>query len=185
MDEEELLQVDRARGLLAPGWIGPDQAAAVAAALPELPERVVPWLRELAAAGDWSRFGPLVLTAQWLRPPGLAPVLRGVLEQGGPHGGVATREDLVSALGELGDPEAVPTLVRFFEETWPGEQPYHSTSAKALEALGFIGTPKALAALREIATDASRPDPLRWEAAVQAGIEEELGFDEDEMLGVP
>lgn len=51
--------------------------------------------------------------------------------------------------------------------------------------LAEIGTPDALRLLRGIATSAPGewPDPLRWHAAEELGIEDELGFDEDAMLG--
>jgi hypothetical protein len=39
--------------------------------------------------------------------------------------------------------------------------------------------------LHGLAEDAGRPAPVRWEAAVELGIEDDHGFDEDEMTGPP
>ena len=63
--------------------------------------------------------------------------------------------------------------------------PFFPVCIKGIQALGEIGTPDAEQFLKTLATSAPGewPDPLRWHAAEQLGIEDELGFDEDQMLG--
>ncbi|WP_053743392.1 HEAT repeat domain-containing protein [Streptomyces sp. NRRL WC-3618] len=63
--------------------------------------------------------------------------------------------------------------------------PLYALCVKAIQSLGEIGTPEANRFLKGIATSEPSvwPAPLRWHAAEELGIEDELGFDEDEMLG--
>ncbi|MEW2567518.1 hypothetical protein [Streptomyces sp. NPDC047070] len=63
--------------------------------------------------------------------------------------------------------------------------PFYALSIKGVQALAGIGTPEALRFLEGIARSAQGewPDPLRWHAAEELGIEDELGFDEDAMVG--
>ncbi|GAB2906909.1 HEAT repeat domain-containing protein [Streptomyces mayteni] len=180
--DDDRAAVERVDRLLGAGFVGDERAAEVVEAEPESAARLVDWLRGFAAAGDWPRFGRFVLLAAFVRPPGLGPVVRGVLERA-PEG--VNRGDLVEVLREIGDPEAVPVLLRYLDEVWPREAPFHSTGPKIVEALGAIDTADARRALRDIATGDRHPAPLRWYAAVELDIEDELGFDEDEMLGGP
>jgi hypothetical protein len=95
------------------------------------------------------------------------------------------REDLVDMLGELRAPEGVDAISALIRERKRSDGPFFPLCVKGVQSLGEIGTPDALALLRGIAmsTPDEWPDPLRWHAAEQLGIEDELGFDEDEMLG--
>lgn len=63
--------------------------------------------------------------------------------------------------------------------------PMNALCVKGIQSLGEIGTPEANSFLKDIATSepSAWPAPLRWHAAEELGIENELGFDEDEMLG--
>ncbi|RKN40341.1 HEAT repeat domain-containing protein [Streptomyces hoynatensis] len=173
--------IDRVDLLLGAGFIGDEKAARIVESVPETPGAIVDWLQQFAAAEDWRRFRRFALLAGSIKPPGLAPVIREALDRT-PTPAEVNREDLVEILGEIRDAAAVPTLLRFFEETWPKEAPFHSASVKSIQALGTIGTPEAQQALRGIATNDRYANPLRWYAAIELEIEDELGFDEDEML---
>lgn len=62
------------------------------------------------------------------------------------------------------------------------DAPAYWLCQKVVSALGEIGTPDAFERIRQM-TDQSWPDVVRWHAAVELGIEDELGFDEGRMLG--
>jgi len=83
------------------------------------------------------------------------------------------------------DPEAVAALVRLLTARMPTEGPAYALSLKAVHALGAIGGTGAEQALRAVAEGVDHPSQVRWEAAVELGIEDDLGFDEDEMTGSP
>ncbi|MER5470451.1 HEAT repeat domain-containing protein [Streptomyces sp. NPDC002685] len=164
------------------GYVGRERAAEWAAAVPESRTRILDWLRCASDSGDWRRFERLAGAAVHLRPEGLAPTLAAVLASGAQG---VNAEDLVDMLGELRAPEAVDAISALVRERKGSDGPFFPLCVKGVQSLGEIGTPDALVFLRGIATSAPDewPDPLRWHAAEQLGIEEELGFDEDEMLG--
>ncbi|MEU2338728.1 hypothetical protein ABZ608_35045 [Streptomyces sp. NPDC013172] len=174
--------LERVDSLVTGGYIGAQRAEDAAAAVPAARQRVLDWLRITSAEGDWRRFERLASLALHLHPEGLGPILAAVLVSG--PAGVNT-EDLVDLLGELQAPEGVEPVAALVRERKSTDGPYFTFCVKALQVLGEIGTPEAVGFLRSVATGdpAAWPDPLRWHAAEELGIEDELGFDEDRMLG--
>ncbi|MFF3408325.1 HEAT repeat domain-containing protein [Streptomyces sp. NPDC002742] len=164
------------------GHIGRERAEEWAAAVPGSRTRILDWLRLASDSGDWRRFERLAGVAVHLRPEGLAPILAAVLASGARG---VNAEDLVDMLGELRAPEAVDVIGALVRERKGSDGPFFPLCVKGVQSLGEIGTPEALALLRGIATSTPEewPGPLRWHAAEQLGIEDELGFDEDMMLG--
>ncbi|MDX3454230.1 HEAT repeat domain-containing protein [Streptomyces sp. ME02-8801-2C] len=175
----------RADGVVAGrGYVGRERAAEVAAAVPESSTRILDWLRNLSGDGDgdWRRFERLAGVAVHLHPDGLAPILTSVLASGARG---VTAEDLVDMLGELRAPEAVEAISSLVQGRKDSDGPMYALCVKGIQSLGEIGTPEANRFLKGIATSepSAWPAPLRWHAAEELGIEDELGFDEDEMLG--
>jgi hypothetical protein len=149
-------------------------AASIAAAHPEVLDRVVPWIRDAAHAGNWSRVDTFANLAAPLPVEGLADVLVEILESG-VRG--ANREDLVEILGEIHATNAAACLHRLVERSAGEDAPAYWLCQKAIGSLGCLGTPEALGFLR-LLTAPSWPDPIRWHAAVELGVEDDLGFDE-------
>ncbi|WP_371669794.1 hypothetical protein OG985_20420 [Streptomyces sp. NBC_00289] len=175
--------LERVDSLLADGgYVGRERAAEVAAAVPEARARILDWVRSAADSGDFRRFERLAALAVHLHPEGLAPILVPLLASDA--AGVNT-EDLVDMLGELRAPESVDAISHVVREKRNADGPFYPLGIKGVQSLGEIGTPEAHQFLRGIATSGPGewPDPLRWHAAEELGIEDELGFDEDEMLG--
>jgi hypothetical protein len=144
--------IERIDALLVGGYIGKEKAAAAQAAVPVAESRILSWLRDMAEAREWARFGRFAAIGIYLHPVGLAPILLSVLALR--VRGVNT-EDLVGMLGELRSPEAVGPLARLLGERHgqdpdnPGSQSL-SLSAACVRAMGEIGTPAAERELREI-----------------------------------
>ncbi|PWI17217.1 hypothetical protein DI272_25930 [Streptomyces sp. Act143] len=178
----ESARVERVEAILTGGYIGRDKAAEVAAKVPEARDRILGWLGAAADAEDWRRFERLAAAAVHLHPDGLAPILVRALAADATG---VNSEDLVDMLGELRAPEAVEAIGRLVHRRRDVDGPFFPLCIKGIQALGEIGTPDAEQFLTTVATSAPGewPDPLRWHAAEQLGIEDELGFDEDEMLG--
>ncbi len=175
--------MERADGIVAGrGYVGRERAAEVAVAVPEARTRILVWLRNLSDGGDWRRFERLAGVAVHLHPDGLAPIMASVLASGVPGVNV---EDLVDMLGELRAPEAVEAIFSLVQGRKGVDGPLYALCVKGIQSLGEIGTPEANRFLKDIATSepSAWPAPLRWHAAEELGIEDELGFDEDEMLG--
>lgn len=175
--------VARVRELMGNGYIGPERAQEIVAAVPEARDRVVRWLRDFARAGDWRSFEKFSNLAVDTHPGGLAAVIIPVIADGTAP---ANYEDLVEILGEAAtddaDPNAVPALHALLTARLPTEAPPYALCLKTLQALGAIGGRRAEEILRAVAVG-DHPKVLKWEAAVELGIEDELGFDEDEMTG--
>ncbi|MFG2961232.1 hypothetical protein ACGF5O_46880 [Streptomyces sp. NPDC048291] len=178
-DRALLEQVD---SLVTGGYVGARRAEEIAVAVPAARQRVLDWLRIASAEGNWRRFERLAALALHLHPEGLGPILAAVLVSR-PAG--VNAEDVVDLLGELRAPEGVEPVAALVRERKSTDGPYFTFCVKALQTLGEIGTPEAVGFLRGIAAGdpAAWPDPLRWHAAEELGIEDELGFDEDRMLG--
>ncbi|MFD3626595.1 hypothetical protein [Streptomyces sp. NPDC058698] len=175
--------LERADSLIAGrGYVGRECAEGVATEIPEVRTRVLGWLRTVSEAKDWRRFERLAGVAVHLRPDGLAPLLTSVLVSR--PSGVNT-EDLVDMLGELRAPEGVEPISSLVQERKDTDGPFFSFCAKGIQALGEIGGAEAERFLRSVAVSepGAWPNPLRWHAAEELGIEDELGFDEDDMLG--
>ncbi|MEV7978365.1 HEAT repeat domain-containing protein [Streptomyces sp. NPDC086519] len=177
-----MIDLERVDSLVAGGYIGAERAEDAAAAVPAARQHVLDWLRITSAEGDWRRFERFAALALHIHPEGLGPILATVLATRPP--GVNT-EDLVDLLGELRAPEGVEPVAALVRERTSTDGPYFTFCVKAIRALGEIGTPDAADFLRGIATGdpAAWPDLLRRHAAEELGIEDELGFDEDRILG--
>ncbi|MFD7765514.1 hypothetical protein [Streptomyces sp. NPDC059787] len=175
--------MERADSLVAGrGYVGRECAEDVVAEVPEVRTRILGWLRTVSEAEDWRRFERLAGVAVHLRPDGLAPLLASVLASR-PLG--VNTEDLVDMLGELRAPEGVEPISTLVRERKDTDGPFFTFCVKGIQALGEIGGAEAERFLRSVAVSepGAWPDPLRRHAAEELGIEDELGFDEDDMLG--
>lgn len=84
-------------------------------------------------------------------------------------------------LGEIQDVSAVTCLSRVAKRSVIEDAPAYWLCQKVIASLGEIGTPESLECVRRMTTQ-PWPNPVRWHAAVELEIEDELGFDEDQML---
>ncbi|MER5333984.1 HEAT repeat domain-containing protein [Micromonospora sp. NPDC002717] len=164
---------------LVNGFVTERDARSIAELHPGLCGKIVPWIREAAHAGNWSRVGKFANLAAPLRVAGLGEVLQEILVQ---DAAGLNKEDLVDILGEIREADAVTCLFRVAERSVSKDAPAYWLCQKVISSLGEIGTPEALDHIRQMAAQ-SWPDAVRWHAAVELGIEGELGFDEREMLG--
>ncbi|MEU9456354.1 HEAT repeat domain-containing protein [Streptomyces sp. NPDC048277] len=178
----DLALLERVDSLVIGGYISAERAEEAAAAVPVARERILGWLRITSAEGDWRRFERLAGLALHLHREGLGPILAGVLTARPTD---VNAEDLVDLLGALRAPEGAAPVAALVRERKTTDGPFFTFCVKAIQTLGEIGTPEAADFLRGIATGDpdTWPDPLRWHAAEELGIEDELGFDEDQMLG--
>lgn len=187
--------LDRVDALIGDGCVGKEKADQVAAEVPEARPRILDWLRAMVGSRRWHRFERFAAVAVHLHPDGLAEILLAALESGTRIGRVAqgsqgvpeeargvNAEDLVDMLGELRAPQAVVPLSLLLRGRRESDAPFFTFCTKVIQSLAEIGTPEARDVLRDVATG-DWPKPLKWHAAEELGIEEELGFDEDEMLG--
>jgi hypothetical protein len=173
--------VDQVDELLGKGYLGRDRVEAVASAVPELEAAVIPLLQRFASMKDWRRFEKYAIVAANIHPDALGEILCDVLDS---REGGFNAEDLVDLLGEIHYARGVSSIANFIARELPTDAPYFGLSEKCIHSLGEIDTSEAQQALREL-TQYQWPNPVRWHAAVELGIEEELGFDEDEMLQYP
>ena len=100
------------------------------------------------ASGDWLTFSKYVVAA--LRHPSAAysETLCAVLDE---RRDDVNSEDIIEAIEDGRDPAAIPSLRRAV--TWYDESDeFGQLQRKAVLALGHIGTPEALAAIRETVT---------------------------------
>ncbi|WP_158073112.1 HEAT repeat domain-containing protein [Streptomyces kebangsaanensis] len=163
---------------LVNGFITKRDAESIVAEHPEAADAIVGWIREAAHAGNWSRVDTFANLAAPLRVPGLGEVLQEILDSGASG---FNKEDLVEILGEIQATESVACLFRVAERSVREDAPAYWLCQKVIFSLGWIGTPEALERIRRM-TVTPWPDVVRWNAAVELEIEEELGFDEDQML---
>ncbi|MQS06334.1 hypothetical protein [Streptomyces alkaliphilus] len=164
---------------LLAGPITRQRAQALAATHPAVMTDLAEWTRQAIRERDWRRVEKLANLAAPLRAPGVAAVLRELLDADIRE---VNNEDLVEILGELGAAEAAGSVFRAAKRLLESDAPGYWLAQKAVLSLGEIGTPEALECLR-VMTLPSWPDVVRWEAAVELGVEEELGFDEETMVG--
>lgn len=164
--------------LRAAGYTTPARSAEIADTEPGASGEIIGWLRRLMHEGRWLRFSRFANLAFHLHPDELAPLLIEGILAGEPAG---TIEDMVEMLGELNSAEAIPALANLVEIRRGQDSPYFPLCIKCIQAIGAIDAPSRDEVLRSIATGAY-PDPLKWHAAEEVGMIEELGFDEDEML---
>ncbi|WP_432095271.1 HEAT repeat domain-containing protein [Streptomyces sp. bgisy100] len=163
-----------------PGYGREERQRRVESRLPDAKERIALLLRLLAQRSDWIRFNTLENIAADLDDvPGFGRVLIDVVRSGEGPGHL---EDHIEILGELSEPTAVDAIIQAFTEREHSDGPSYWLCLKCVQALGAIGDPPARDFLRGIA-EGDHPPRLKWEAAVELEIEDELGFDEDEMCG--
>ncbi|GAA0477102.1 HEAT repeat domain-containing protein [Streptomyces olivaceiscleroticus] len=161
-----------------PGCSRAERRRKVESQFPAVNERIASLMRMLAQRSDWSRFNTLEnIAADLSDVPDLDRVLIDVVRSGQ---GAGYLEDHIEILGELAKPTAVDTIIQVFTEREDSDGPAYWLCLKCIQALGSIGTPPAREFLRSIA-EGDHPPRLKWEAAVDLQIEDELGFDEDEM----
>lgn len=157
-------------------------AQAIETQYPEIRNLIVPWIQEAAQAMDWERVGKFANLAAHFNPPGLGDALQGILDSDARHSPGLNREDLAEILGEIMAVDSADCLFRLAHESVQSDAPAYWLLQKIILALGEFDTPQSNDHLRSM-TDDSWPDPVRWHAAVMLGIEDDLGFDEDQMLG--
>ncbi|WP_109634006.1 HEAT repeat domain-containing protein [Lentzea atacamensis] len=114
-----------------------------------------------------------------LAAPGLGEVLCSIIERD--ISGLNT-EDLVEILGDIGASEAAGSIFRMLQRRIAFDKPAYWLAQKSILALSEFGTEEADEYLRDM-TRSDWPDPVRWHAAVALCVEDDLGFDEDRMLG--
>ncbi|MFE1963305.1 HEAT repeat domain-containing protein [Streptomyces sp. NPDC059479] len=164
---------------LVNGFLAERDARSIVELHPGLRDVIVSWIREAAHVRSWTRVDKFANLAAPLRVPGLGGVLQEILDSDAVG---FNKEDLVEILGEIHALDAVPCLFRVVERSVGEDAPAYWLCQKVISSLGEIGTPEALGRIRQM-TAAPWPDVVRWHAAVELRIEEELGFDEDRMLG--
>lgn len=163
-----------------PGYSREERQRKVDSQLPTANMRIASLMRMLAQQSDWSRFNTLEnIAADLSDVPDLDRVLIDVVKS---EEGAGYLEDHVEILGELANPTAVDAIIQVFTGREHSDGPSYSLCLKCIQALGNIGNPTAREFLRGIA-EGDHPPRLKWEAAVELEIEDDLGFDEDEMCG--
>jgi hypothetical protein len=106
-------------------------------------------LRATRESGDWLAFEKYVIAAQTHPSSAYTETLCAVLDE---RRDDMDSEGIVDALDRCVDPAAVPSLRRAV--TWvPDWDEFGQLARKAVWALDGIGTPEAIAAIREEATD--------------------------------
>ncbi|MGV9321590.1 hypothetical protein [Streptomyces sp. NPDC003660] len=153
-------------------------AGSISAQYPEAPELIATWIRDAARAEHWSRVDKFANLAAPMRAPGLGEVLQELLDS---EVDGFNKEDVVDILGEIQAEAAVGSLFRVAARSVVRDAPAYWLCQKVISSLGGINTIEAREVLRQM-TATSWPPTIRWYAAVELGIEDELGFDEDEML---
>lgn len=163
---------------LAIGFITTERATAIATQYPEATASIVGWIQEAATSQDWRRVERLANLAAPLRAPGLGEALRDLLDASIDQ---LNNEDMVDILGEIRAVESVNSLFRLAERSVESDSPAYWLCQKVILSLSELDTEEANGYLRAM-TATSWPRPIRWHAAVALEIEDELGFDEDQML---
>ncbi|MFI8524873.1 HEAT repeat domain-containing protein [Promicromonospora sukumoe] len=171
-------EVDRVEALVT-GFLTEQESRSISELHPGLRGVIVSWIREAAHAGNWTRVGKFANLAAPLRVGALGEVLQEILDSDAPG---LNKEDLVEILGEIRETGAVSSLFRIAEGSVSKDAPAYWLCQKVISSLGEIGTPEALDRIRQM-TAQSWPDAIRWHAAVELDIEDDLGFDEGQTLG--
>jgi hypothetical protein len=161
------------------GFVTKDKAESITSEHPEVVGSVIDWMRRAIGSSDWEWVRSLANLAVRLEVDGLEDALRSALESSIPQ---EFSEDIVDILGELRSANSVGVLRRTAERCVDSDAPAFWLCQKIISSLGEIGTTEALECLRGMAGELW-PNPVRWHAAVELGIETALGFDEDEMPG--
>ncbi len=150
-------------GLSDPRWSqARDTRMAWLAGLTGVEECIADGLRRSSASEDWDMFERYVLAAYHHPSSAYTPTLCDVLRR---RSDALNNEDVVTALDRSRDPAAIGCLrdTLVWEPPW---DEFRQLAVKALSALAAIGTPEAMAVLREAAAN-----PSEW---VREAAEREL-----------
>jgi hypothetical protein len=161
------------------GFITPERAAEIEARFPIVADSIGGWIKDSAAAQNWSRVERLANLAARLQPPGLGDILRELLDADIAE---LNNEDVVDILGEIHEAGAAGSIFRLVERSAESDAPAYWLCQKAILSLSELETDEANGYLLTL-TRPSWPGPIRWHAAVALQIEDDLGFEEDRMLG--
>ncbi|WEH33855.1 HEAT repeat domain-containing protein [Streptomyces sp. AM 4-1-1] len=164
---------------LVNGFLTERDARSIAELNPGLCGVIVSWIREAARVGSWTRVEKFANLAAPLQVAGLGEVLQEILDS---NAAGLNKEDLVDILGDIREVDAVGCLYRVAEDSVSEDAPAYWLCQKVISSLKEIGTPEAVDRIRQMVTQ-PWPDAVRWHAAVELGVEDDLGFDEDRMLG--
>jgi HEAT repeat protein len=165
--------------LIGQGFLTDERVRAVRDAYPQVSQSIVRWIGDSAAVGDWRRVEGFASLGSALRAPGLDRVLCEILASD-PSG--LNKEDVVEILGEIRAIDCASTIFRVMTDSLESDAPAYWLSQKAILALEDLDTDESRQLLFSMTSD-DWPQIIRWHAAVALNIEDELGFDEDEMLG--
>ncbi|PVC80678.1 hypothetical protein DBP19_35655 [Streptomyces sp. CS090A] len=179
LDDSSRRLIDEAERLLGSGYLEEGAIRAAAQSIPDIAPNVISWLRHFRSEQDWRRLEKFSEVARVLHPEELGPILCEVLDSDSEG---VLKEDLIEILGEIEYTEAVPVIEKVLRESVLSDAPYYQLSVKCIYSLGRIGTSAARDVLHQF-VDSAWPDQIRWHSAVELEIEEELGFDEEQMLG--
>ena len=161
------------------GLITPERATEIEADFPGVAGSIVGWIRASAAAQNWPRVGRLANLAARLRPPGLGDVLRELLDAGIAE---LNNEDVVDILGEIREAGAASSIFRLVERSAESDAPTYWLCQKVILSLSELETDEANEYLLAL-TKPTWAGPIRWHSAVALQLEDDLGFEEDQMLG--
>ncbi|MFJ4439281.1 HEAT repeat domain-containing protein [Streptomyces sp. NPDC088923] len=179
LDDSSRRLIGQAERLLGGGYLEEEVIQGAARSIPDIAPNVISWLHHFRSEQDWRRLEKFSEVARVLHPEGLGAILCDVLDSD--SDGVL-KEDLIEILGEIEYSEAVPVIEKVLRDSVLSDAPYYLLCVKCIHSLGRIGTAAARDVLHQF-VDSAWPDQIRWHSAVELEIEEELGFDEDEMLG--
>jgi len=163
--------------LIGNGFLTDKRAQEIQSMFPQVSDSLVQWIRDSAATRDWRRVERFANLAAAVRAPGLGSVLCEILAAD-PYG--LNKEDLVEILGEVGAVDCAPVIIQLVKDSLASDAPAYWLCQKAILALADLGTEESRRFLSSMTAD-SWPNPIRWHAAVALNVEDELGFDEDEM----
>lgn len=165
--------------LLIEGYVTPQRAEEISRQYPTVRESLSRWIERSAAQRNWRRVERLANLAARLNAPGLGSTLIKLLDS---HAEELNHEDLVEILGEIREEAAATALFRLVERSIESDAPAYWLCQKAISSLGELGSDEADGFL-SLLTEAGWPAIIRWHAAVELNVEDDLGFDEDQMLG--
>lgn len=164
---------------LTDGYISPERAQEISKRYPAVSNVVVGWIRESAAQRNWRRVERFANLAAALKVAGLGGVVVELVDSDVEG---LNYEDLIDILGEIREEAAANSMFRLAERSREHDAPAFWLCQKVILSLSELDTDEARDRLRMMTT-AAWPSAVRWHAAVALGMEEQLGFDEDHMLG--
>ncbi|MGV9326798.1 hypothetical protein [Streptosporangium sandarakinum] len=164
---------------LIDGYISPERAQEIAKRYPAVSSTVVGWIKESAAQRNWRRVERFANLAAALKAAGLGGAVVELVDSDVKG---LNYEDLIDILGEIREEVSANSMFRLAERSREHDAPAFWLCQKAILSLSELNTDEARDKLRMMTT-AAWPSAVRWHAAVALGIEEQLGFVEDHMLG--